>query len=193
MTRVPAVVVLAGGEGVRIGGGKPGRMLGGRSLLDRALERARGWSDLVAVAVRGATPPFGGPIIRDDPDIPGPLGGLASALRFAGDAGAETVLVLPCDMPFLPADLAGRLAEAMGGANAAIASSGGRLHPVCALWRPAALAHLASDRHSLTGLAERAGYVAVEWTAQPVDPFFNVNSEEDLARGEAELRSFPLP
>ena len=50
----PAVLILAGGEGRRIGGGKPLRMLGGRSLLDRAIERARGWSDRIAIAARDA-------------------------------------------------------------------------------------------------------------------------------------------
>jgi molybdopterin-guanine dinucleotide biosynthesis protein A len=46
------IVILAGGEGRRIGGGKPQRMLGGETLLDRALGRARSWSDEVLVAAR---------------------------------------------------------------------------------------------------------------------------------------------
>ena len=48
------VVVLAGGEGRRIGGGKPGLMLGGVSLLDRALALAAGYGRPVAIAVREA-------------------------------------------------------------------------------------------------------------------------------------------
>ena len=46
------IVILAGGEGRRIGGGKPQRLLGGETLLDRALRRARSWSDEVLVAAR---------------------------------------------------------------------------------------------------------------------------------------------
>jgi molybdopterin-guanine dinucleotide biosynthesis protein A len=44
------IVILAGGEGRRIGGGKPMRMLGGETLLDRALAIGRRWSDDVLVA-----------------------------------------------------------------------------------------------------------------------------------------------
>jgi molybdopterin-guanine dinucleotide biosynthesis protein A len=170
------IVILAGGEGRRIGGHKPLRLLGGETLLDRALKRARDWSDDVLVAT-GAT---------DMPGIEGPLGGVAAALVSGGD-----VLTIPCDMPFLPDDLAERLGAPR--AAAAIAMSAGRLHPVCALWRARARLGLAdyaaSGRRSLRGFAEAVGYEAVAWEADPIDPFFNVNDEEDLARAEALLRS----
>lgn len=172
------VVILAGGEGRRIGGGKPLRMLGGESLLDRALRFARGWSDEVLVA-DGKT---------DAPGIEGPLGGVAAALALGGD-----VLTIPCDMPFLPHDLPERLDRESGEAAAAVAASGGRLHPVCALWRARAAdglpAYAATGRRSLHGFAEAVGYEAVAWPVDPVDPFFNVNDEADLARAEAILKS----
>ena len=47
-----AVVILAGGEGNRIGGAKPLRVLRGKRLIDRAEALARQWSDIIAVAVR---------------------------------------------------------------------------------------------------------------------------------------------
>jgi molybdopterin-guanine dinucleotide biosynthesis protein A len=170
------IVILAGGEGRRIGGGKPGRLLGGQSLLDRALARARSWTDAVLVA---------GGDLRDDPDVEGPLGGVAAALALGGD-----VLTIPCDMPFLPDDLPARLAS---GKAATLAASGGHLHPVCALWRAEAAmglpAYLATGRRSLRGFAEAVGYEAVEWAVAPYDPFFNVNDEADLAQAEALLRN----
>jgi molybdenum cofactor guanylyltransferase len=173
------IVILAGGEGRRIGGGKPQRLLGGETLLDRALRRARCWSDDVLVAARA------GGDLADDPAIEGPLGGVAAALALGGD-----VLTIPCDMPFLPDDLPTRLASE---ALATVAASGGQLHPVCALWkagaRAALPAWLATGRRSLTGFAEAVGYRAVEWPTEPFDPFFNVNDEADLARAEALLRS----
>jgi molybdopterin-guanine dinucleotide biosynthesis protein A len=187
-----AVVILAGGEGSRIGGGKPLISLGGISLLDRALGRARGWSDHVAVAVRdprqlGASKAR---TIDDEPDLEGPLAGLAAALRFGNESGAEAVLTLPVDMPFLPADLRERLEQSLAGVSAAIASSKGRLHPVCGLWRVSALdrlaAYLASGRRSLRGFAETIGFRAVEWLAEP-DPFFNINTAQDLAEAERRL------
>jgi molybdopterin-guanine dinucleotide biosynthesis protein A len=173
------IVILAGGEGRRIGGGKPQRLLGGETLLDRALRRARRWSDEVLVAARE------GGDIQDDPAIEGPLGGVAAALALGGD-----VLTIPCDMPFLPDDLPEWL---FSNAVVTLAASGGRLHPVCALWRAEARdalpAYLATGQRSLTGFAEAAGYWAVDWQVEPFDLFFNINDEADLARAEEILRS----
>ena len=186
------VAVLAGGEGRRIGGGKPQRRLGGETLLAGALRTARLWSDEVKVVVREADQAGEAPYLLDDPAIAGPLGGLAAALRHACEHGYEAVLTLPCDAPFVPADLADRLRAAIG-SRATVAASGGELHPVCALWPAAALdrldSYLATGRRSLRGFADAVGFLAVEWPPEPFDPFFNINSEEDLLRAEAILQS----
>lgn len=184
----PAVIILAGGEGSRIGGAKPLRRLAGRTLLDRAIERASDWSDEVVAAVRDSAQVggVGVPILIDPPGLEGPLGGLASALRLE----RRTVLTIPCDMPFLPDDLLERLAAALPGHAAAVAASGGHVHPVCGLWRTDALAQIrayaATGRRSLVGFAEAIGYAAVEW---PEDSFFNINSPENLAQAERRLAS----
>jgi molybdopterin-guanine dinucleotide biosynthesis protein A len=195
-----AAVVLAGGEGRRISGGKPHRRLGGRTLLERALERARALSPDVALAVREPGQAGGAEVevLTDAPGIEGPLAGLASALAFARARGAQAVLTLPCDAPFLPDDLAGRLSQALqADASCAVPQSGGRLHPTCALWRaelgPALQAYAASGRRALIGFAETVGLVAVPWPDEPVDPFFNINTPEDLERAEALLRPPPRP
>ncbi len=175
------IVILAGGAGRRIGGGKPQRLLAGETLLARAVRRARSWSEEVLVAARQ------GGDLTDDPAIEGPLGGVAAALALGGD-----VLTIPCDMPFLPEDLVARL---HGDAAATLAASGGRLHPVCARWTAAARdglpAYLATGRRSLIGFAEAVGQAVVEWPADPNDPFFNINDEDDLARAEALLAKTP--
>lgn len=188
-----AVVVLAGGEGRRIGGGKPLRMLGGETLMARALRQAGAFSDRVALAVRHPAQfraPEGTMLISDAP-IEGPLGGLAAALAWAGEQGRAAVLTLPCDTPFVPPDLGPRLRVAIGGHAAALASSGGRLHPVCGLWRVTALEHLpayaATGRRSLWGFAETIGFATVDWPVEPADPYFNVNTADDLAEAEARL------
>lgn len=188
-----AVVVLAGGYGRRMGGGKPQRMLAGETMLARALGQAAALSDLVALAARDPAqvgPPEGVALILDAP-IEGPLGGLAAALAYAREQGRAAVLTLPCDMPFTPPDLGARLGAALDHHAAAIAASGERLHPVCGLWRVGALEHLpawaASGRRSLKGFAEAIGFTAVHWPIEPADPFFNVNTAEDLAAAEARL------
>jgi len=188
-----AAIILAGGEGSRIGGDKPKRLLGGATLLDRAIDYASGLSDKVAVAVRDQqVGSVGVVVIRDDPTIEGPLAGLVAALGFGRDEDADAVLTLPADMPFLPPDLADRLAEELANNRAAIATSGGHLHPVCGLWLTSALdympEYLASGRRSLRGLAETVGYVAVDWPTDSEDPFFNINTSADLVEAERRIQ-----
>ena len=187
-----ATAVLAGGAGQRIGGAKPDRRLAGCSLLDHALRAASGWGAPTVLVLRdpGQVSGMHDPVIIDDPDIPGPLGGLASALTWATANDVDRVLTVPCDMPFLPSDLLVRLGQALTGeAGVAVAASDGRLHPVCALWRTSALPVLlkraSSGRLSLNGLSEAAGRVVVDWAIDHRDPFLNINTLEDLAGAEA--------
>jgi molybdopterin-guanine dinucleotide biosynthesis protein A len=181
-----------------MGGGKPLQPFGDGVLLGRALDLARGYAEAVAVAVRDPAQvgDIDAPLIQDDPSIEGPLGGLAAALAHAGRNAAEGVLTLPCDAPTLPADLGQRLAaalEASPEAQAAVAASGGQLHPVCALWRVAAQdrlgAYLASGRRSLRGFAKACAATTVEWPAAPADPFANANTPEELEALRAAARN----
>lgn len=185
-----AAVVLAGGQGSRIGGEKPLRLLGGILLIERALSQARRFSEAVAIAVRdtGQLGTVQARTIMDDPAIEGPLAGLVAGLKFAQDVTADALLTLPADMPFIPNDLAERLQCDISGNRSAIASSGGHLHPVCGLWLSSCLdlvsPYVSSGRRSLKGFAEMVGYATVEWGAEPKDPFFNVNTVEDLKAAE---------
>lgn len=185
-----ALVILAGGEGRRIGGAKPQRRLAGERLIDRAVLQARQWSDLVAIAVRDPcqVQPVEVELLADDPLIEGPLSGLVSALRFATMKGRALLLAIPSDMPILPTDLLERLSAGIGSAKCALASSGGHLHPVCSLWRTSALSdvesYLETGRRSLRGFASFVGVKIVEWPSKSPDPFFNVNTRDDLSRAE---------
>lgn len=193
----PAVAILAGGEGSRIGGGKPLKLVGGLRLIDRAEALAQQWSEMIAVSVRSPVQVGDTKLtcIFDEEGIEGPLAGLVAALRYASLAGREAVLTIPVDMPLLPADLAQRLSAGFERRRAALARSGGRLHPVCGLWSTEALndvpEYLATERRSLKGFAEAVGYGAVDWSAEPLDPFLNINSAEDLleARRLLQLKS----
>lgn len=183
-------VILAGGEGSRIGGAKPLIRLAGERLIDRALRQAHHWSDTVAIAVRDASQvgEAGAALIMDEPAIEGPLGGLIAAMNYARERGRGCVLTIPADIPFLPGDLLQRLEVAIGANACALASSRGRLHPVCGLWRVSALeqvdSYLETGRRSLKGFAELVSCVAAEWQGGPDDPFFNINSAEDFAEAE---------
>ncbi len=187
MTPDLMVVVLAGGEGRRMGGGKPLRRVGGRSLISIALEQARHWSPLVAVSVRSPDQigPAEAPVILDSHDVAGPLAGLAAALAFASRASVSRLLTLPCDTPNLPDDLALRLNAALiPGVRAAVARCAGRLHPICAVWDVQAQAdlpaYIAAGRSSMRGFAEAVGVKTVDWGESAAPAFHNVNTPADL-------------
>ena len=190
------LVIAAGGEGTRIGGAKPARMLAGHTLIDRAVSYARTQSRRVAIAARPGVDLgecAGLPRLDDAASGQGPIAALLSALEYARKLGAGHVAMIGCDLPLLPCDLMARLQTTIAGADAALASSGGRLHPICGLWRTSAFAALQayaeSGRRSLIGFAEEVGFAEVGWPSEPFDPFFNVNTQNDLVAAERWLKN----
>jgi molybdopterin-guanine dinucleotide biosynthesis protein A len=192
-TAVHAGVILAGGLSRRMGGGDKCLLpLGGRSLLAHVIERMRPQVAVLALNANGNAARFAGfqlPVVTDDQsDFAGPLAGILAALDWAATTGAAAVLTVPADTPFLPRDLAARLAAA--GAPA-LARSGGRVHPVVGLW-PLALRddlRVALRREGLRKVEDwttRLAPAVVDFPAAP-DPFFNINTPDDLARAAALL------
>ncbi len=196
-------VLLAGGRGSRMaadgeGADKPLRLLAGRPLLDHAIARIAPQVAALAISANGDPARFAAwklPVVADGvPGQPGPLAGILAGMRWAAARGAEDVVSVAADTPFLPPDLVARLVAARHAAGAAIAcaSSGGRLHPAIALW-PAALADalerdLRAGTRKVEGWAARFGLASVAFDVAPVDPFFNVNRPEDVIAAE---RLFP--
>lgn len=191
-------VVLAGGLGRRMGGGdKPTRVIGGRTMLEHVIERLGPQCDGLVLNANGDPvrfARFGLPVVADTIEgYPGPLAGMLAALDWTADnrPDVEWMVSAAGDCPFLPRDLVARLQRARmtEGADLAVAASGGQAHPVIGLWKVALRDEL---RHALTneGLRKidrwttRYGLATVSWPAEPVDPFFNANTVEDLAEAE---------
>ena len=202
----PAIlgVILAGGLARRMGGGdKPLRPLGGRPLLGHVLARLRPQVAAVILNANGEAARFAGlalPVVADSlPGQPGPLAGVLAALDWAATHRPDlpTLLSVPGDTPFLPADLATRLEAARrdAGQPIACAASAGRQHPPIALW-PVGLRHALRDalqagERRAGRIAARLGCATAEWPTTPCDPFFNANTPEELARAEAMLTGLP--
>ena len=190
-TNIP-VLILAGGASHRFGSPKGLARLNGSRLIDIVCERLRvQTSGPIAINAHPDGPyrDMEHEIVPDThKDQPGPLAGLYAAMSWASTNGKSAVITVPIDIPFLPLDLVSKLQDA--GAPA-IASSRKRHHPVCGLW-PAAL------KDDLNTQLEKGMRVAHAWAehcrAQPTqfpldqqgrDPFFNINTREDLAKAQS--------
>ena len=195
MTSSTLGLVLAGGLARRMGGGDKTLLeIGGKTILARTLGRFAPQCERVALNANGDPTRFaftGLPVVADDVEgFAGPLAGILAGLDWAAreTPAAQWVASVPGDCPFLPDDLVARLhaAREQAASPLACARSGDWRHPVAALWR----IDLRNDlRHALTqeGLRKievwtaRHGVAIAEWPDKPVDPFFNVNTPQDLA------------
>jgi molybdopterin-guanine dinucleotide biosynthesis protein A len=191
-------VVLAGGLGRRMGGGdKPMREIGGRTILDHVIERLAPQCGELVLNANGDPARFarfGLPVIADTIEgYPGPLAGILAALEWAAAnrPDVEWVVSAAGDCPFLPRDLVKRLqrAQSAEGADLAVAASGGQAHPVIGLWKVALrdeLRHalVEEDLRKIDRWTARYRLATVSWQCEPVDPFFNANTVDDLAEAE---------
>ena len=184
-----AALIISGGQARRMNGGDKGTTLvGGRSILARIIETIRPQVGTLALNANGDLERFAEfalPVVSDPPQGAGPLAGILAGLHWAAESGYEWLLTVPTDTPFLPFDLAMRLCLGLGGGSAAMATSGERSHPVSGLWSVslAPLLHqmlMEDGERKVHAWARRCQAATVNWSDTPVDPFFNVNTPEDL-------------
>ena len=189
-------VVLAGGLSRRMEGlKKPRLQLAGEPLLSRVILRV---APQVSRVLVNLNEPVDNAELQHHtvvPDaiggFPGPLTGLDSAFGFLAVEAplVKAVLLVPCDGPFLPEDLFSRLAEGLNisQADVACASYAGEPQPTFSLWRRDTMGAV----HSMLAERKRGGFrellkeletVYVRWQESAVNPFFNINTPEDLAR-----------
>src|SRR3954463_3719960 len=127
-------VVLAGGQGSRMGGVDKGlQPFRGKPMVAHVLERlAPQVATILVNANRNveAYAAFGHRVIADE--IEGFAGPLAGFERGLAHASAPLIVTAPCDSPFLPVDLVARLRAALesGGHELAVAKTGDQAHPV---------------------------------------------------------------
>jgi molybdopterin-guanine dinucleotide biosynthesis protein A len=199
----PLGVILAGGLATRMGGGDKGRLdLNGRSILTHVIDRLA--PQVAGLALNANNDParfadLDMPVLPDSvAGYAGPLAGVLAGLDWAARQGADTIVTAAADTPFFPCDLTPRLLLAAEGmthplALAATRDDGpdGKLwrHPTFGLW-PVAL------RDDLRAALNGGLRKVVLWTDQHAagtaifptqagDPFFNVNTPDDLAMAQA--------
>jgi molybdopterin-guanine dinucleotide biosynthesis protein A len=194
----PAGVVLAGGLARRMGGGDKARLrIGKETILERVLARIRPQCAALIINANGDPGRFADtrlPVVADSiPGFPGPLAGILAGLDWAAERlpEASDLVSVPGDCPFLPGDLVARLKAARECERVPIACarSGEWRHPVIALW-PVALrrelrkALVEEEVRKIEAWTSRYGVAIADWPAEPIDPFFNVNTPDDAAAAE---------
>lgn len=185
--KAPIAVILAGGEGRRMGGADKGALLlNGRRLIDLVIEKLQPQVQRILISAPHDYETNLTHLPDRDDGPAGPAAGLWSALcwRDENAADAKGFLTAPVDGPFLPPDLFDRLCAA---GKSAIARDDAGVHPTFAYWRAGDLraafkGAAPGEGLSLKGLAKKAGAREITF---PGDRYFrNINTPEELADAE---------
>lgn len=170
--------------------------LDGATLIERAVARAAPQVDCLCLSSNLDVQALGftGCVVLPDrfPGFLGPLAGVHAAMAFFRETAPEMewLCSFAADTPWFPRDLVDRLRGAVSASRGnaiAVARSGERPHPVFALWPMSALPHLEAALETGSDFGVRRFQAAfsplyVDWPAGAEDPFFNLNTPEDLAR-----------
>jgi len=178
-------IVLAGGQGRRMGGVDKGlQPLHGKPMIAAVLARLAPQVDEILINANqnpDAYARFGHRVVRDAiGGFAGPLAGLHAGL---GEAKHGLVLTVPCDSPFLPLDLLARLRGRLGENDLAVARTGDQPHPVFALVRKTVRADLekflAGGGRKIDAWYSNLKVVEVPFDDE-ADAFRNINTREEL-------------
>ncbi|MHA1598718.1 MAG: molybdenum cofactor guanylyltransferase MobA [Alphaproteobacteria bacterium] len=187
-------LILAGGKARRMGGAdKCFEMLAGKPLIAHVIERISPQVTELIINSGGDASRFDGfglDVVGDVIDgQAGPLAGILTGMEWlaANRPQSHWLLTVPVDTPFLPDDLVAGLMQPIldGEADLTCAETNGRTHPVVGLW-PVGLADdlrramTDEDMRKIDLWTARHGIGHVSFETDPIDPFFNINSPEDM-------------
>ncbi len=193
-------VILAGGKGRRLNCPKPLLDLTGRPLIEDMLEKQSALFRDILIVVDQEESDLGiyaGEHVRIVPDLvrgKGPLGGIFSALEAAS---GEFIFAMACDMPFACMDLARLMMERAPGHQAVVPRQDGLIEPLFAIYRrdilPIVVARIERDDLKIHELLDVLDVTYVDEEVKAYDPaglcFFNINTEDDLAKARRLLKS----
>jgi molybdenum cofactor guanylyltransferase len=161
-----------------MGGAKALAPFRGRPLIEWPLAALRGVLEEVVVIAKRDTELPPGLTVWIEPDEPRhPATGLIRALERQRGQTPLSVLACAVDLPLVPAELLRALLADRGDAPAVVPCAGGRLQPLLALYRPAALSLLRVEG-PLTATVAAMRPAILDWPDE--EAFFNVNTPADL-------------
>ena len=121
----------------------------------------------------------------------GPLTGLWSALKSDRLSDASYLMMVPCDGPFIPQNLVAELYQMIvkNDADIACVRYQGFAQPTFSLWNKRVLPAveetlLVKKMGGFKSLLAELNTAYLDWPEQPINPFFNINTPEDLAAAE---------
>lgn len=192
-------VVLAGGLATRMGGGDKSLLpLAGRPILSHVLQRLAPQVDSVVLNANGSADRFASfdlPVIADQlPGHLGPLAGVHAAMIEAKSQGVAWIASVAGDSPFFADDFVNRCYQVASdvGAPVVLASSYDpdhdrwMRHPTFGLWSvdlcDALGDALGQGVRKIVVWTDSVGGMTVKFPTPEgaLDPFFNVNTPEDL-------------
>jgi len=185
-----AALVLAGGRGRRLGQRKASVVLGGRTLLERAVARAQEVCDEVLISGPAELALPGVPAVADDQDGVGPLAGVLAGLTAAR---AAAVIVIPCDSPFVPVAFLRGLSGLADSADVIVPLTNGFWEPLHGIYSKACAEPIRrlidEGERRIRMLYDEVRVLAVgpeiyaKWDPEGL-AFFNINTPEELLRAE---------
>ena len=185
-------LILAGGQGQRLGGRDKGLVsIKAQPMVAAVISRfAPQVNNQLAISANrnlATYQQFGYPVLHDrSAHFDGPLAGIQTGLHWCP---SDYLAVVPCDSPLLPHDLVSKLSSALGHGdnNVAMATVAGKRQPVFALLKVSLAASLdkflASGERKIGKWYDAENLVCVEFEQNIA--FSNINTEDDLAEIEA--------
>ena len=176
-------IILAGGKSSRMNGIDKGLLeYKGQRLIEHALASVSSQVDEIIISANRHLEEyasFGYRVISDDNNrFDGPLAGMASAISHCNH---DRVLVIPCDMPLLPASLVSTLVQHSKHSNLVAISNDNHLQLVFLMHR--------NLLDSIKLYLSRGGHSVMRWldsvdhhimVLDNVDYFHNINTPEQI-------------
>ena len=206
MIDIPGII-LAGGLSRRMGGGDKGLlMLGKTTIIERVIDKISPQVGSLAININGDSsrfPDYKLPIIPDSiKGYLGPLSGILAGMEWAFKNGNRYIATVAADTPFLPDDFIKRLHTMVKSKNLNIGIAASRflrrddvfIHPTFGIWEVALKDDLrdalANDTRKIMFWAKKfkLDYYYFETSDKLSDPFFNINTPDDLEEAKYRLK-----
>ena len=206
MIDIPGII-LAGGLSRRMGGGDKGLlMLGKTTIIERVIDKISPQVGSLAININGDSsrfPDYKLPIIPDSiKGYLGPLSGILAGMEWAFKNGNKYIATVAADTPFLPDDLIKSLHAMVKSKNLNIGIAASRIlsgddvfiHPTFGIWEVALKDDLrdalANDTRKIMFWAKKfkLDYYYFDTSDKLSDPFFNINTPDDLEEAKYRLK-----